>query len=138
MCKTKQIHKGGWALESCSGYDSKPPLPNSVGTKSDASGWVWGFFKLQKLGWMARRGEARDVAEMTRGPIKWDRKDTVAYDLEAGSYRQLPAVTGSYRQLPAVTGSYRQLPTEVATPLAEFVQAFRGSRHNSLLAAASK
>ncbi len=34
----------------------------------------------------------------------------VAYNLGAGSYRQLPAVTGSDRQLPTVTGSYRQLP----------------------------
>ncbi len=76
MCKTKQIHTGGWALESCSNNDSKPPLPDSVGTKRDASGLVWGFFKLQKLGRMARRGEARDAAEMTRGPIEWDRKDT--------------------------------------------------------------
>ncbi len=59
---------------------------------------------------MARRGEARDAVEMTRGPIEWDWKDTVAYDSGAGSYRQLPAVTGSYRQLPAVTGSYLQLP----------------------------
>jgi hypothetical protein len=33
MCKTKQIHKGGWPLESCSNNDLKPPLPNSVGTK---------------------------------------------------------------------------------------------------------
>ena len=59
MCKAKQIHKGGWALESCSNNDSKPPLPDSVGTKRDASGWVWGFFTLLQLGRMARQGETR-------------------------------------------------------------------------------
>ncbi len=42
----QRIHKGGWALESCSNNDLKPPLLNSIGTKRDASGWVWGFLFL--------------------------------------------------------------------------------------------
>jgi hypothetical protein len=38
VCKGYQrIHKGGWALESCPNNYSKPPLPNFVGTKRDAS-----------------------------------------------------------------------------------------------------
>ncbi len=35
-------------MESCSNNDSKPLLPDSIGTKRDASGWVWGFLFLQK------------------------------------------------------------------------------------------
>jgi len=31
------IYTGGWALESCSNNDSKSLLPDSVGTKRDAS-----------------------------------------------------------------------------------------------------
>ena len=38
--ETQRIHKGSWSFESCSNDDSKPPLPNPVGTKRDASGWV--------------------------------------------------------------------------------------------------
>ena len=41
-------------LESCSNKDSTP-LPNSVGTKRDASGWVWGFlFSMKAIGLQAR------------------------------------------------------------------------------------
>jgi hypothetical protein len=50
MCKGYQrIHKGSWALESCSKNDSKPPLPGSIGTKRDAF-WVGlGIFISMKL-----------------------------------------------------------------------------------------
>ncbi len=45
MCKGYQrIHKGSWALESCSKNDLKPPLPNFVGTNRNASGWVCFFY----------------------------------------------------------------------------------------------
>jgi hypothetical protein len=41
-------------LESCSNKDSTP-LPNSVGTKRDASGWVWGFLvSMKAIGLQAR------------------------------------------------------------------------------------
>ena len=67
MCReTQWIHTGGWALESRSNNDSKSLLPDSVGTKRDASGWVWGFFISTKAtsGRMALDDE--DAAEMTR------------------------------------------------------------------------
>ncbi len=51
----QRIHKGGWAFESCSNNDSKPSLPDSVGTKKDASGWFWGFSFLWNCygcGWL--------------------------------------------------------------------------------------
>ena len=69
MCKGYQrIHTGGWALESCSNNDSKSPLPDSVGTKRDASDWIWGFLFLRNdatSGWDGFDNK-EDAAEMIR------------------------------------------------------------------------
>jgi hypothetical protein len=45
----KEVNGTTWqlGLESCSNKDSTPS-PNSVGTKRDASGWVWGFLVSMK------------------------------------------------------------------------------------------
>ncbi len=60
MCKTKQIHKGGWALESCSNNDSKPPLPDSVGTKEMLPGGFGVFYATEATAdGEARRGMRR-------------------------------------------------------------------------------
>ncbi len=46
----KEVNGTTWqlVLESCSNKDSTP-LPNSVGTKRDASGWDWSFLFSMKL-----------------------------------------------------------------------------------------
>ncbi len=48
----KEVNGTTWrlGLESCSNKDPTP-LPNSIGTKRDASGWVWGFIFYEAIGY---------------------------------------------------------------------------------------
>jgi hypothetical protein len=78
---------------------------------------------------MARQGKARDAAEMTRGPIKSDpkaKKALSALDVNPGKM--------DFARQPKFLHSHLQ----VAQSVCECKKFFRGSRHNSLLAAASK
>jgi hypothetical protein len=67
----KEVNGTAWrlGLESCSNKDSIP-LPNSFGTKRDASGWVWGFLvSLKAIG--LRASAAFDKAMGSRNDGKW-------------------------------------------------------------------
>ncbi len=56
MCLHREVNGTTWrlVLESCSNKDSAP-LPNSVGTNRDDSGWVWEFLvSMKAIGLWAR------------------------------------------------------------------------------------
>ncbi len=71
MCLHKEVNSTTWWLgfESCSNKDSTP-LPNSVGTKRDASGWGWGFLvSMKAIGLQASAAFNKAMGSINDG--KW-------------------------------------------------------------------
>ncbi len=93
--------------------DSKPPLPNSIGTKRDASGGFGDCYFYEKLRRMAWASTTRDAAEMMRG--------------------YSPKGSEGFVELP-----YHSDSALVVIRRKEYGAGGGDSRHNSLLAAASK